>query len=112
LRNKGAYIARKEATATKTASRKKGAPKAKKAAKKAKRAARKAAVPRESSKKRTVIEMLRAKGGATMAEIMKSTNWQAHSVRGFVSGTLTKKLDLKVESSCSDSGERTYKIAK
>jgi hypothetical protein len=39
------------------------------------------------------------------------TGWQAHTVRGFVSGTLIKKLGLKVESFKSDGAERTYRIA-
>ena len=55
-------------------------------------------MPREFSKKQIVLDMLRAKGGATMAEIAKATDWQNHTIRGFVSGTLTKKMGLKVES--------------
>jgi len=38
-------------------------------------------------------------------------DWQNHSIRGFVSGHVTKKLGLKVESTKSESGERTYRIA-
>ena len=52
----------------------------------------------------------RAKG-ATLAEIMKATEWQAHSVRGFLS-TAGKKHSVKIESAKSEAGERTYKIAK
>jgi hypothetical protein len=52
----------------------------------------------------------RAKG-ATLAEIMKATDWQAHSVRGFIS-TAGKKHCVKIESAKNDDGERTYKIAK
>ena len=52
----------------------------------------------------------RAKG-ATLAEIMKATDWQAHSVRGFIS-TAGKKHGIKIESAKNDAGERTYKIAK
>jgi hypothetical protein len=55
--------------------------------------------------------MLHAKGGATMAEIMAKTDWQAHSVRGFTSGMVTKRMGLKVESTKTDAGERCYKIA-
>lgn len=54
--------------------------------------------------------MKRAKG-ATLAEIMEATGWQAHTVRGFVS-ILGSKGGEKVESSKSDKGERTYHIAK
>ncbi len=66
--------------------------------------------PREGSKKAEVLELLRRKQGATLAEIMKATGWQAHTVRGFVSGTLTKKLGLKVESFRSEDKERTYRV--
>ena len=42
---------------------------------------------------------------------MKTTGWQAHSVRGFISGALGKKMDLMVESSKREDGERVYSIA-
>ena len=42
---------------------------------------------------------------------MKATDWQAHSVRGFLS-TAGKKHGLKIESTKNEAGERTYKIAK
>lgn len=56
--------------------------------------------------------MMRRKEGATLAEIAKATNWQSHSIRGFISGSLTKKMGLKVESTKNDAGDRTYRIAK
>jgi hypothetical protein len=54
--------------------------------------------------------MKRAKG-ATLAEIMAATGWQAHTVRGFVS-ILGSKGGEKIESSKNDASKRTYKIAK
>ena len=48
--------------------------------------------------------------GATLAEIAKATKRQNHSIRGFISGTITKKMGLAVESSKNESGERTYRI--
>jgi len=49
--------------------------------------------------------------GATLVEIMKATQWQVHSVRGFIS-TAAKKHGLKIESAKNDAGERTYRIGK
>ena len=67
-------------------------------------------VAREGSKKSEVIDLMRRSQGATLAEIMELTGWQAHTVRGFVSGTLIKKLSLNVESFRSNEKERTYRI--
>jgi hypothetical protein len=47
-------------------------------------------------------------GGTTLKAIMASTGWQAHSVRGFISGTLGKKMGLTVVSTKGENGERTY----
>jgi hypothetical protein len=67
-------------------------------------------IAREGSKKGEVIDLMRRSGGATLAEIMELTGWQAHTVRGFVSRTLIKKLGLKVESFRSKEKERTYRV--
>src|ERR1019366_5701345 len=84
---------------------------AKPASKKASKAVATDAVPREFSKKAIVLDLLRRKDGATMAEIAKATDWQNHSIRGFISGNLTKKMGLVVESTKNEAGERVYKIA-
>ena len=55
--------------------------------------------------------LLQRKGGATLAQIMKATGWQAYSVRGFISGALGKKMGLKVNSVRREDGERVYSIA-
>jgi len=65
---------------------------------------------REGSKTATVVALLERKGGATLAEVMKATGWQAHSVRGFVSGTLGKKMGRMVESTKREDGERLYQL--
>jgi hypothetical protein len=65
---------------------------------------------RPDSNKMTILSLLRREQGATLAEIAKATGWQNHSIRGFVSGQVTKKMGLKVESTKSDAGERTYRI--
>ncbi len=54
--------------------------------------------------------MLKRPKGATLQEIMKATDWQAHSVRGFISGTLGKKMGLTVVSTKAEDGERTYSL--
>jgi hypothetical protein len=41
---------------------------------------------------------------------MKATGWQPHSVRGFLSGTVGKKLGLTVKSTKGENGERTYSV--
>ena len=85
------------------------APKAK-AAKKAPKAQKKADGARDGSKAAKVLELLKQPGGASLKQIMKATDWQAHSVRGFLSGTLRKKMGLAVESAKSDDGERAYSV--
>ncbi len=77
---------------------------------KRKRAVAKPAVAREGSKKADVLGLLEQKGGATLEQIMKATGWQAHSVRGFISGALGKKMGLTVVSERRDDGERVYSI--
>jgi hypothetical protein len=86
----------------------KAAPKAK-VAKKAPKAAKKAGA-RDGSKAAKVLDLLKKPDGATLAELMKVTAWQAHSVRGFLSGTVGKKLGLAVTSTKAEDGERTYSI--
>lgn len=63
-----------------------------------------------STKKDNVIALLMLKGGASIDELIKATGWQAHSVRGFLSGTIGKKLGLKLSSSIDASGTRRYAI--
>ena len=65
--------------------------------------------PREGTHKAQVIAMLQRKGGASLEEIMKATNWQKHTVRGFMAGAM-KKAGYTVESFKSDKGERSYRI--
>ena len=67
-------------------------------------------VARERSKKAIVLDLLKHPAGATLADIMSATGWQAHSVRGFISGGLSKKMGIKVKSFKSESGNRAYRI--
>jgi len=76
--------------------------------KKAPRSARNDA--REGSKTATILEMLKRPGGATAKELLKATGWQPHSLRGFLSGTVGKKMGLTVTSTKGEDGERSYSV--
>lgn len=62
------------------------------------------------SKQSRVIAMLQSPAGATIAAMMQTTDWQQHSVRGFLAGVVRKRLKLKLESRKVD-GVRVYQIA-
>lgn len=85
---------RRTAAANKGDSKKKASPKA-------------APAQLKNTKTAKVIALLRGPKGATLKAIMRVTGWQAHSVRGFISGQLGKKMGLRVRSVERD-GERVY----
>lgn len=58
-----------------------------------------------------VLKKLRSARGTTIAQIEEITGWQAHSVRGFLSGVVKKKLGLELVSEVSKDGLRRYRIA-
>lgn len=66
----------------------------------------------KSSKQDIVVALLRRGTGASIKEIEVATGWQAHSVRGFLSGTMKRRLNLEVVSvKDAQTGERRYQIA-
>ena len=65
---------------------------------------------RPGSKTAKVLHLLKRSGGATLKQIMKATGWQPHSVRGFISGTLGKKMGLTVASTKGEDRERNYSV--
>jgi hypothetical protein len=72
---------------------------------------------RAASKKRPnktksalIVGLLKRKSGASLEELQRSSGWQAHSVRGFLSGTLKKRMGLMVTSSVTDRGVRRYRL--
>ena len=96
----GAHVASKKGKAAKKASPAKKAPKAQK----------EPGVARDGSKAAKILGLLKRPEGATLAALMKATEWQAHSVRGFLSGSLRKKLGLTVTSAKGADGERSYSV--
>jgi len=96
---KRAHVAPKKGKSAKKASPAKKAPKA-----------AKEKGTRDGSKASQVLDLLKRTEGVTLPELMKATGWQAHSVRGFLSGTVGKKLGLAVTSAKSAEGERTYSV--
>jgi hypothetical protein len=79
-------------------------------AKKAPKSAKKATGARDGSKTAKVLDLLKRPGGVTAKELMKATGWQPHSVRGFLSGTVGKKMGLAVTSIKGEDGERSYSV--
>ena len=63
------------------------------------------------SKSAQIINLLKRANGASIPELVKATTWQAHSVRGFMSGTLKTKRGLLITSEQTEDKDRRYKIA-
>ena len=95
-----AHVASKKAKSAKKASPSKKTPKR----------AKEAGAARDGSKAAKVLDLLQRPGGATLKELIKATDWQPHSVRGFLSGAIGKRMGLTVESAKSEDGERRYSI--
>ncbi|MEX2616005.1 MAG: DUF3489 domain-containing protein [Alphaproteobacteria bacterium] len=66
---------------------------------------------RAGTKQALLVDLLTRPSGATIAEVVAATGWQAHSVRGTISGTLKKKLGLIVSSEKLADRGRVYRIA-
>lgn len=63
---------------------------------------------RDGSKAAKILELLKRPDGATSKELLKATGWQPHSLRGFLSGTIRKKMGLEVVSTKGEDGQRCY----
>lgn len=76
------------------------------------RAKARAAKPgaRSGSKTAKILDLLRRPGGATARELLKATNWQPHSLRGFLSGTVGKKMGLALASTKGEDGGRVHSL--
>ena len=86
-----------------------------KSAKKAARKARKTApeanttARRQGTKQEKVLELLRRPEGATIAQLVKATGWQPHTVRGAMAGALKKRLGIEIKSEKPEEGDRVYR---
>jgi hypothetical protein len=116
----GAHVAPAKASAKRQAIAKQDAPQARKSGKGAKpkkdasqtaKAPVPQAGPRSGSKSAKVLALLARPKGAPLADLMKAPEWQAHSVRGFLS-TASRKRGVAIESFRSDKGERVYRTKK
>lgn len=87
----------------------------KKPARKARKAATgaktKAPRTREGTKQAKVLELLRRPEGATIAQLVKATGWQPHTVRGALAGALKKRLGLTITSEKVEESDRVYRVA-
>jgi hypothetical protein len=66
---------------------------------------------RPGTKLAAMVEAMRSPGGATIAQMMASTGWQAHTVRGAISGMVRKRLGYEVVTEKAADGQRAYRIA-
>lgn len=66
--------------------------------------------PRAGTKQATLVAMLGAPDGATIAEVMTATGWQPHTVRGAIAGALKKRLGLTVTSAKVEGRGRVYRV--
>lgn len=65
-----------------------------------------------ANKQAALLALLEREEGATIAEMMEATDWQGHSVRGAISGTVKKKLGLPVTSEKIEGRGRVYRIVR
>jgi hypothetical protein len=110
--NKKAHVAPRRANIapSKAKSARKATPGKKAPKGRAKPEVAKPKIARDGSKTAKILDLLKRSGGATSKELMKATGWLPHSVRGFLSGTVRKKMGLTVTSAKGQDGERTYSV--
>jgi hypothetical protein len=66
---------------------------------------------RPGTKLAAIINAMRQPGGVTIAQMMAGTGWQAHTVRGAISGMIRKRLGFEVVTEKMANGQRAYRIA-
>src|SRR6516162_8807679 len=66
--------------------------------------------PRNDSKQQLCLDLLRRPEGASIEDLRRVTGWQAHSVRGFLSGVVKRKLGSELAAHKSEHQPRRYRI--
>ena len=69
-----------------------------------------APAPRPGTQTAKILRLLKRPNGASLAELTKATGWQPHSVRGFLSGVLKRKMRLKVATAKREDSQRAYHL--
>jgi len=69
-----------------------------------------ATAPRAGSKTDKILDLLNRPSGVSLKDLVKMTGWQPHSVRGFLSGTIGKKMGTPVDSFKNTEGDRSYRL--
>ena len=95
---------------TRASKRRAPAATAPKAGKKPKAPNKPPAAARRGTKTAKILALLRRPAGASLPELRKATGWQPHSVRGFLSGAVKRKMGLHIDSVARDDGERAYRL--
>ena len=62
------------------------------------------------TKANMILTLLKRTKGASLDEISEATGWLPHSVRGFLSGTVKKRMGLEVSSKLDNKGQRRYRL--
>jgi len=62
-----------------------------------------------TTKTNKLLKLLNSKRGATIEQLQQASGWQSHSVRGFLSGTVRKKLGLPLVSETGTDGFKRYR---
>ena len=104
VRKRARHNATSPSKTGKQAKTSKGASKASSGAKKASK------TEKAGSKTSKVLDLLKRPGGVTTQDLSKATGWQAHSVRGFLSGMIRKKMGITVNSTRTRDGVLTYSV--
>lgn len=75
-----------------------------------------AAAPKQKARKEkttkaeTLLRLLRSKRGASVEQLRQAVGWQSHSIHGFLSGTVRKRMGLTLVSDRGNDGRLRYRV--